>query len=245
MRTRFVLNSFTLLCFLLTGASLLFAADAGSVRYEVKADRRTGQLIRRAVVVTPKVISPVVVTPAAAVAPERTAAAADRKIDEMVKAAASHYKVDPLLVHAVIAVESNYNPHAVSPVGAQGLMQLMPGTARQLGVRNAFDAEENIRAGVKHLRDLQDQYKDDRLALAAYNAGAGAVKKYGWIPPYRETQDYVYKVGKKYGDARKALAANPIQTAAASPQPEVAQPPEHRPIEVFTDSEGRIHMRTK
>ncbi len=242
MRTRFVLNNIVTVCFLLTGASIVAAADGEGLRYEVKADRRTGQLIRRAVVVTPRVITSVVVMPGAASSPERSA---ERKIDQMVRDAASHYKVDPLLVHAVISVESNYNPHAVSPVGAQGLMQLMPGTARQLGVRNAFDAEENIRAGVKHLRDLQDQYKDDRLALAAYNAGAGAVKKFGWIPPYRETQDYVYKVGKKYGDARKALAANPIQTAAASPQPEVPQPPEHRPIEVFTDSEGRIHMRTK
>lgn len=242
MRTRFVLNTTLKFCLLLTGATLLAAADGESLRYEVKADRRTGQLIWRAVVVTPRVIAPVVVTPGAAMPSERSA---EKKIDQMVRDAAKQYKVDPLLVHAVISVESNYNPHAVSPVGAQGLMQLMPGTARQLGVRNAFDAEENIRAGVRHLRDLQDQYKDDRLALAAYNAGAGAVKKYGWIPPYRETQDYVYKVGKKYGDARKALAANINQTTAASPQPEVPQPPEHRPIEVFTDSEGRIHMRTK
>jgi soluble lytic murein transglycosylase-like protein len=242
LRTRFVLNNIVTVCFLISGAAILAAADGGTVRYEVKADRRTGQLIRRAVVVSPRVITPMAVAPGAAPA---SAQQAERKIDQMVRDAAKQYQVDPLLVHAVIAVESNYNPHAVSPVGAQGLMQLMPGTARQLGVRNAFDAEENIRAGVKHLRDLQDQYKDDRLALAAYNAGAGAVKKYGWIPPYRETQDYVYKVGKKYGDARKALAANPIQTAAASPQPEVAQPPQHRPIEVFTDPEGRIHMRTK
>lgn len=224
------------------GATSLAAAEGGSVRYEVRADRRTGQLIRRAVAVMPHVVAPVVVTP---VSPGHKIDSAERKIDQMVRDAADHYKVDPLLVHAVISVESNYNPHAVSPVGAQGLMQLMPGTARQLGVRNAFDAEENIRAGVRHLRDLQDQYKDDRLALAAYNAGAGAVKKYGWIPPYRETQDYVYKVGKKYGDARKALAANPARTAAASPAPEAPQLPEHRPIEVFTDSEGRIHMRTK
>lgn len=224
---------------LVAAAGCLCAADP-VVRYEVKADRRTGQLIRRAVVIEPKVIAPV--APGAAVAAPTVAG---RKIEDMVAEAASQYKVDPLLVHAVIAVESNYNPYAVSPVGAQGLMQLMPGTARQLGVRNAFDAEENIRAGVKHLHDLQEQYKDDRLALAAYNAGAGAVNKYGWIPPYRETQDYVYKVGKKYGDARRASAATKTTTAAASPQSEVPKPPEHRPIEVFTDAEGRLHMRTK
>jgi soluble lytic murein transglycosylase-like protein len=234
------------LCLLLTGAALLCAAEPAGVRFEVKADRRTGQLIRRAVPVTGRVITPALVSPeapAAAAAPQVNPA--DSRIHQLVENAANQYNVDPLLVHAVIAVESNYNPYAVSPVGAQGLMQLMPGTARQLGVRNAFDAEENIRAGVRHLRDLQDLYKDDRLALAAYNAGAGAVNRYGWIPPYRETQDYVYKVGKRYGDARRAQAANPVQAAAGSSPPEVAPPPAHRPVEVFTDSEGRVHMRTK
>lgn len=232
---------------------MLCAAEDGGVRYDVKADRRTGQLIRRVVPVTPRVttpvtarvISPVAVPPDAPAAVAPPAKLVENRIHQLVEHAANQYNVDPLLVHAVIAVESNYNPYAVSPVGAQGLMQLMPGTARQLGVRNAFDAEENIRAGVRHLRDLQDLYKDDRLALAAYNAGAGAVNRYGWIPPYRETQDYVYKVGKKYGDARRALAANPVQTAAGSSPPEVAPPPAHRPVEVFTDSEGRVHMRTK
>ena len=213
------------------------------MRYEVRADRRTGQLIRSAVTVTPKVISPLEIGLPAA--PALAPTSAENRIDQIVQAAAARYKVDPLLVHAVISVESNYNAGAVSHAGAQGLMQLMPGTARDLGVRNSFDAEENIRGGVKHLRDLQDKYKDDRLALAAYNAGAGAVNKYGWIPPYRETQDYVYRVGKKYGEARKASSAKPNQTAAASPQSETPKPPEHRPIEVFTDSEGRIHMRTK
>ncbi|MBZ2178495.1 MAG: lytic transglycosylase domain-containing protein [Acidobacteriota bacterium] len=238
----FCFLSFSLL---LTGAGLLCAAEAGGVRFEVKADRRTGQLIRRAVPVTGRLIAPALVSPEARAAAAPQAKPAESRIHQLVENAANHYNVDPLLVHAVIAVESNYNPYAVSPVGAQGLMQLMPGTARQLGVRNAFDAEENIRAGVRHLRDLQDQYKDDRLALAAYNAGAGAVNRYGWIPPYRETQDYVYKVGKKYGDARRAQAANPVQAAAGSSPPEVAPPPAHRPVEVFTDSEGRVHMRTK
>ena len=215
----------------------------GTVRYEVKADRRTGQLIRSAVTITPKIIAPLEIGLSAAPAP--TPVSPENRIDEIVQEASARYKVDPLLVHAVISVESNYNSRAISSAGAQGLMQLMPATARGLGVRNSFDAEENIRAGVRHLRDLQDMYKDDRLALAAYNAGAGAVNKYGWIPPYRETQEYVYRVGKKYGEARKASAVIRTQTATASPQSEVPKPPEHRPIEVFTDSEGRIHLRTK
>ena len=243
MRTRIVLNKISSVCFLLTAAGCLSAADGVAVRYEVKADRRTGQLIRTAVTVTPKVVAPLEIGfPAAPVPAQSTA---ENRIDLIVQAASARYKVDPLLVHAVISVESNYNARAVSSAGAQGLMQLMPATARDLGVSNSFDAEENIRGGVKHLRDLQDKYKDDRLALAAYNAGAGAVNKYGWIPPYRETQDYVYRVGKKYGEARKASSVNRLQTATASPQSEVPKPPEHRPIEVFTDSEGRIHMRTK
>jgi len=243
LRTRFVLNKISTVCFLLSAAGYLSAADAGTVRYEVKADRRTGQLIRSAVTVTPKVITPLEIGLPAAPAPAPVSA--ENRIDQIVQEASARYKVDPLLVHAVISVESNYNSRAISSAGAQGLMQLMPATARGLGVRNSFDAEENIRAGVRHLRDLQDKYKDDRLALAAYNAGAGAVNRYGWIPPYRETQDYVYRVGKKYGEARKASAANRIQTATASPQSEVPKPPEHRPIEVFTDTEGRIHLRTK
>ncbi len=85
-------------------------------------------------------------------------------------------------------------------------MQLTPPTARMLGVNNSFDPGENIEAGVKYLKSLQDLYKDDRLALAAYNAGPGAVDKYKWIPPYPETQKYVENVGKRYDAARQAAA---------------------------------------
>ena len=172
------------------------------------------------------------------------------KINEAVDDAARQYDLDPLLVHAVIQVESNYNQYAISHAGAQGLMQLMPATARSLGVRNSFDVEENIRAGVRHLKDLKDTYKDDRLALAAYNAGAGAVDKYRWIPPYAETQEYVYKVGKKYGEARRAAATEAAAKPAAPPLPApapaaVADEPETRQVEAFVDAEGRLHMRTR
>ena len=105
------------------------------------------------------------------------------------------------LVRAVMQVESGFNPLARSPKGAMGLMQLMPATARQFGVTNAFNAVENVRAGVAYLRELLDRYgNNEELALAAYNAGPGAVDKHGQsVPPYRETQSYVAQINKMAG----------------------------------------------
>ena len=114
-----------------------------------------------------------------------------------VRAMGDKYAIDTMLIKAVIITESCFNPEAVSPVGAQGLMQLMPATARSLGVSEPFDPYQNIEGGVSYLRNMLDQFGQDReLALAAYNAGPGAVKKYGRIPPYRETQRYVKKILK-------------------------------------------------
>src|SRR5262245_3382775 len=121
--------------------------------------------------------------------------------DALVTEHASKQALRPELVRAVIQVESGFNPWARSPKGAMGLMQLMPQTARELGVRNAYDPLENIRGGVLYLRSLLDQFdNNEELALAAYNAGPGAVNKYGGtIPPYRETQDYVSRIRSKSG----------------------------------------------
>jgi soluble lytic murein transglycosylase-like protein len=125
-------------------------------------------------------------------------------IEELIMEIAGSHNVDTGLVRAVIQVESTFNPSAVSSQGASGLMQLMPYTAEQYGVRNILDPSENIRGGVQHLQYLLKIFKNDTtLALAAYNAGVSAVRRYQGVPPYKETQAYVQKVlelQRKYGD---------------------------------------------
>ncbi|HUO35565.1 MAG TPA: lytic transglycosylase domain-containing protein [Candidatus Acidoferrum sp.] len=115
--------------------------------------------------------------------------------ENLIRAAAARHGVDEKLVAKVIAAESNFNPRAVSPKQARGLMQLMPQTAALLSVRDVFDPAQNIDAGTKYLRELLDKYKGDlRLALAAYNAGPDMVEKYGGVPPFAETQSYVERI---------------------------------------------------
>lgn len=118
-----------------------------------------------------------------------------KEFEPIINSCALEYGVDKSLVKAVIQAESGYNPNAVSPKGAAGLMQLMPKTAQGLKVSNSLDPAENIRGGVRYLRFLLDTFKGDvQLALAAYNAGLSKVAKYGGIPPYEETRNYVAKV---------------------------------------------------
>lgn len=123
--------------------------------------------------------------------------------DPLISKASSLFGVDSALVRAVIAVESGFNRYARSHKGARGLMQLIPETGRRYGVENLYDPWQNIRGGTAHLRDLIDEFKDLQLALAAYNAGATPVRKYGTIPPYPETRNYVRKVLAIYGAGSK------------------------------------------
>ena len=204
-------------------------ADAGKLSV-VRVDRRTGKLVRA---VSGGATRPPFIAPPPA------------HIQELVEKSARAHNVDPLLVQSVIQVESNYNHYAVSPKGAEGLMQLMPGTARMLGVSNSFDPDENIEAGVKYLRYLQGIYQDDRLALAAYNAGPKAVDRYKGTPPYAETQDYVNQVGQRYQSAKKMEAAkNAAQAAAAVVDTAAPAVEKHPKLEQSIDQNGRLVLRT-
>jgi soluble lytic murein transglycosylase-like protein len=137
------------------------------------------------------------------------------RFDDLIEQHAADVGVSPDLVRAVIQAESGFNPWAISRKGALGLMQLMPATARELGVTNPFHPDENIRGGVTYLAQLLKRYDQNvQLALAAYNAGPGAVERYGnAVPPYRETRDYVKKITAKSG----AAAAAPAPPAKPNP----------------------------
>lgn len=153
-------------------------------------------------------------------------------IEPLVDASASRFDVDPKLVHAVIRAESGYNPRAVSSKGAQGLMQLMPQTARELGVADSFDPAANIAGGTRYLRTLLDRFQGSlELALAGYNAGPEAVRRFGGIPPFSETREYVQRVLRDYrGDATYVVP--------------VSRPARGRSVRISRDAAGRTLLTT-
>ena len=161
-----------------------------------------------------------------AAAPLASASANSGRVDvaEVVGAASDRYRLDPDLLNSVIRAESGFKVHAVSPKGAQGLMQLMPGTASKLGVSNAFDPAANVDGGTRYLRELLEQYNFDLIkALAAYNAGPQRVDQYKGVPPYRETRLYVASIvrdfnRKKLAQQKAAMAAQPKVQAQAKSQ---------------------------
>jgi soluble lytic murein transglycosylase-like protein len=214
---------FIIVCMYGVAAVLLEGAGAPSVSV-VRADPRTGRLVR-AVVRT---------LPAAQPAPG---------IAETVDRIARQNQLSPRLVHSVIQAESNYDPNAVSPKGAQGLMQLIPATARRFGVANVFDPADNIQGGARYLKYLLELYKgDEALALAAYNAGEGAVSRYGGVPPFPETQGYVAKVRRRLaGDTEPRTSVTEPPTSATEPRTSVSGAVVYNPIREVMDSNGRIY----
>jgi soluble lytic murein transglycosylase-like protein len=156
------------------------------------------------------------------------------ELNGVISNSSDHYHLDPDLINSVIHAESDFNQHARSPKGAQGLMQLMPGTASQLGVANAYDPQANVEGGTKYLRELLELYNFDLVkALAAYNAGPQRVQQYHGVPPYYETQAYIARIIKDYNRKklaeRKAAAVaaaktSPKKAATATTQPSKREP---------------------
>jgi soluble lytic murein transglycosylase-like protein len=153
-----------------------------------------------------------------------------QEVDAAIEQAAARHNVDPNLVRSVIKVESNFNPNAVSRKGAMGLMQLMPSTARSLHVTNPFDPQQNVDAGVRHLKKLLESYGGNiKLSLAAYNAGAGAVARSSGVPRFAETQNYVRRITEIYyggSDPRSRIVGNVV----------------HDPVRVERDARGVLYI---
>jgi Transglycosylase SLT domain len=215
----------------------------------IHPDLRTGKLVRSVMVtskpvaqqrvsealVAPRVVSPVVV------APETKAPATG--LDEAIEQIAAQVSLLPQVIHSVIKVESNYNPFAVSPKGAQGLMQLIPSTARRFGVANVFNPAENIQGGSKYLKYLLDLYGGNYpLALAAYNAGEAAVARYGGVPPFPETRNYLILVARQLQEAKKAEAAKQKAIVAGEIRPEAETKPAAGPnhIQEVVEADGSV-----
>ncbi len=221
-------TGFCCILLIMTGGTPLLRAESRGIRSVVKADARTGRLVRT------------MVMPPALVA--RSVQPSPPELQAMVDAIAEKNQVEPPLVHSVIRAESNYNAAAVSPKGAMGMMQLIPATAQRFGVVDAFDPAQNIEGGVKYLKYLLDLYHQDYVkTIAAYNAGERAVARYGGVPPYNETRTYVSRVAKNLKTAREAVMHRaPRATAVVAEK----TAPAYEPIVASAGDDGKIYYRT-
>lgn len=198
---------------------------------------------------------------AARLAAKQTPAVKPEVIRELIDKTARKHGVDPMLVHSVVRAESNFEQKAISPKGALGLMQLIPATAHRYGVKNPFDASQNIDGGVRYLKFLTERFQGNlQLALAAYNAGEGAVDRHGGIPPYRETREYVTKVTRSLdGDGTEDAKGAPRINASTSTlnagieagfsetgytQESKVVASREATVRMYTDSEGRLHLES-
>ena len=233
-------------CFIIAIAIPTLAVCAESVAPPrattvVRADERSGRLVRSV-----KVVHSVSVAPEETVVESLTEAAASETqeprhltLTELIDKISTEIGVEAPLVHSVIRAESNYNPTALSPKGAQGLMQLIPSTAKRFGVRNSYDPQDNIQGGVKYLKFLLEYFQGDYAkAIAAYNAGENAVDRYKGIPPYAETRNYVYAVAKNLKAARAVEAR---KVAEATPTPPAETPVT---IQASIGQDGKLYYRT-
>jgi soluble lytic murein transglycosylase-like protein len=174
----------------------------------------------------------------------------DAKVDGFIIESGMRNGVDPVLLYAQMHQESSFKRGAISPKGARGLMQLMPGTAARFGVNNIFDPKQNIEGGARYMRFLLDAFDGDiKLALAGYNAGEGAVLKYGRrIPPYRETQDYVRRISERYEQlrdgemARAARTLTPAQVATLQQEQPAQTPAYERAVFAVRLPDGRLQL---
>jgi soluble lytic murein transglycosylase-like protein len=236
-------------CFILSSVIIASAAvgtaatvnGPATVTMVVRADARTGRLVR-------SVAKPAARAPEKGADPQITLPPVTRPFpkafENLVNRIAERHEVDRDLVHSVIREESNHNPMAISSKGALGLMQLDPATARRFGVLNIFDPAENVEGGVRYLKYLLNHYNgDQRLALAAYNAGEAAVERYGGMPPYPETRSYVYRVGKALNQAKEAKKERAQALVAENDQASEASGGTN-PIRAFVDAMGKIYYKT-
>ena len=217
----------------------------------IRPDQRTGKLVR-SVIVTSKPVAeqrvaeallvPRVVSPA--IAASQASAPPAGGIDEAIEQIAAQVELPSQLIHSVIKVESNYDPYAISRKGAQGLMQLIPATARRFGVSNVFNPAENIQGGSKYLKYLLGLYGGNyALALAAYNAGEGAVARYGSVPPFPETRNYLILVERQLREAKKAEVAKQKAVVAGQVRPEAeaeTRPAGPNHIQEVVEADGSV-----